>query len=115
MKLRRALWPRRASQPEPTPILESGLTTSGLDIIRPMPRRRVSHSMDSVLVDPPRARRVVFKAGIIRPIGRLFVWLWGFLRFYFGNAFDALLRRSSDQRRAVRLRRVFEDAGSTFA
>src|SRR6478672_10919568 len=115
MKLRRALWPRRASQPEPTPILESGLTTSGLDIIRPMPRRRVSHSMDSVLVDLPRARRVVFKAGVIRPIGRLFVWLWGFLRFYFGNAFDALLRRSSDQRRAVRLRRVFEDAGATFA
>src|SRR3954451_21015222 len=112
MKLRRALWPRGASQPQTTPALEAPPTT---DVIRPMTRRRLSHSMDSVLVDLPRARRVVFKAGVIRPIGRLFVWLWGFLRFYFGNAYDALLRQSSDQRRAVRLRRVFEDAGATFA
>ena len=114
MKLRRALWPRGASQPETTPALEVP-TTSGLDVIRPMTRRRLSHSMDRALVDLPRARRVVFKAGVIRPIGRLFVWLWGFLRFYFGNFHDVLLRRSSDQRRAVRLRRVFEDAGATFA
>ena len=117
MKLRRALWPRPASQAEPgmTPAAEAPITTAGFDVIRPMPRRRVSHSIDSVLVDLPRARRVEFKAGIIRPIGRLFVWLWGFLRFYFGNTLDVFLRRSSDQRRAVRLRRVFEDAGATFA
>ena len=117
MKLRRALWSRPASQAEPgmTPAAEAPITTAGFDVIRPMPRRRVSHSIDSVLVDLPRARRVEFKAGIIRPIGRLFVWLWGFLRFYFGNTLDVFLRRSSDQRRAVRLRRVFEDAGATFA
>ena len=90
MKLRRALWPRGASQPETTPALEAPLTTSGLDVIRPMTRRRLSHSMDSALVDLPRARRVVFKAGVIRPIGRLFVWLWGFLRFYFGNCLRRL-------------------------
>ena len=117
MKLRRALWPRPSSQTQPgmTPAAEAPITTAGFDVIRPMPRRRVSHSIDSVLVDLPRARRVEFKAGIIRPIGRLFVWLWGFLRFYFGNTLDVFLRRSSDQRRAVRLRRVFEDAGATFA
>ena len=91
------------------------MTTDSYDIVRPMPRRKLSHSIDSIAVDLPRARRVVFKAGLIRPIGRMFVWLWGFLRFYFGNMRDTWMRRSTVQRRAVRLRRVFEDAGVTFA
>ena len=71
------------------------MTTDSYDIVRPMPRRKLSHSIDSIAVDLPRARRVVFKAGLIRPIGRLFVWLWGFLRFYFGNMRDTWMRRSS--------------------
>jgi ubiquinone biosynthesis protein len=63
----------------------------------------------------PMARRVRFKSGIIRPITRLFVWLWSLIRFYFGSFFDFLLRRASVERRALRLRRVFEGAGPTFA
>jgi ubiquinone biosynthesis protein len=110
-------WPRRASQAGPgtAPTTEASMTTDSYDIVRPMPRRKLSHSIDSIAVDLPRARRVVFKAGLIRPIGRMFVWLWGFLRFYFGNMRDTWMRRSTVQRRAVRLRRVFEDAGVTFA
>ena len=81
-----------------------------------MSRRKISHAIDSAAVTLPRARRpVTFKSGVIRPIGRLFAWLWGFLRFYFGNLRDVVLRRDSVERRAVRLRRVFEGAGPTFA
>jgi predicted unusual protein kinase regulating ubiquinone biosynthesis (AarF/ABC1/UbiB family) len=89
--------------------------TEGLGVVRPMPRRKLSYSLDNVSVALPRARRVYFKAGIIRTILRLFVWLWSAARFVFGNAVDMLLRRDSEQRRAVRLRQIFEDAGGTFA
>ncbi|HEY1360909.1 MAG TPA: AarF/UbiB family protein [Xanthobacteraceae bacterium] len=64
----------------------------------------------------PRARPpVTFEPGIILPIRRLFVWLSVFLGFYLGNLADLLLGRDSVERRAARLRRVFEDAGPTFA
>jgi predicted unusual protein kinase regulating ubiquinone biosynthesis (AarF/ABC1/UbiB family) len=79
-----------------------------------MPRRRVSHSIGSAHVALPMARRVQFEAGIFRPIGRLFVWLWSLMPFYFGNLIDYLLRRGSIERRAARLRQVFEEAGPTF-
>jgi ubiquinone biosynthesis protein len=45
----------------------------------------------------------------------LFVWLWILVRFYAGNLLDVVLRRDSEKRRAVRLRRVFESGGPTFA
>jgi predicted unusual protein kinase regulating ubiquinone biosynthesis (AarF/ABC1/UbiB family) len=90
--------------------------TAHSDVVRPMPRRTISHAVDSAVVTLPRARPpVTFKSGTFRPIGRLFVWLWVFLRFYFGNLRDVLLHRASVERRAARLRHVFEDAGPTFA
>jgi ubiquinone biosynthesis protein len=85
------------------------------NVVRPMPRRRISHAISGAQVTLPRARRVHFKPGMIRPIGRLFVWLWSLVRFYFGNLVDLLLGRASVERRAVRLRQIFEDAGPTFA
>jgi len=85
------------------------------DVVRPMPRRQVSHALTEIEVALPRARRVIFKAGFFRAVSRLFVWLWGFLRFYSGNIYDRLLGRSSIQTRAVRLRRAFERGGPTFA
>ena len=85
-------------------------------IVQPMPRREVSHAVDSAVVTLPRARPpVTFKPGVIRPIGRLFVWLGAFLRFYFGNLVDVLSGRDTVERRAVRLRHVFEAGGPTFA
>jgi ubiquinone biosynthesis protein len=83
-------------------------------VVRPMPRRKVSHSIDTLHVSLPRARRVAFKPGIILPIGRLFLWLWAIVQFYFGNLLDVLQRRSSVERRAARLRAVFEDLGGSF-
>jgi ubiquinone biosynthesis protein len=85
------------------------------DVVRPMPRRQVSHALTEIEVALPRARRVTFKAGVFRAISRLFVWLWGFLRFYSGNIVDRLWGRSSVQSRAARLRRAFERGGPTFA
>src|SRR4029453_623851 len=63
----------------------------------------------------PRARRVVFKPGVFRPIWRLCIWVWSLGRFYYGTLVDIVKRRDSVERRAVRLRKVFEDAGPTFA
>jgi ubiquinone biosynthesis protein len=91
------------------------MTIEESSVVRPMPRRSLSHSLQSVSVALPRARRVRFKAGIMLTVGRLLVWLWGFMRFYFGNLFDALLGRASVERRAARLRRAFEGGGATFA
>src|SRR4029453_6742724 len=84
------------------------------NVVRPMPRRKGSHSIDTLHVSLPRARRVAFKPGIILPIGRLFLWLWAIVRFYFGNLLDVVQRRSSVERRAARLRAVFEDLGGSF-
>ena len=80
------------------------------DVLRSMPRRPISHSIKELQVALPRARRVVFKANVFRAISRLFVWLWGFLRFYSGNIFDSLRGRGSVQSRALRLRRAFSRA-----
>src|SRR5580704_16709055 len=104
-----------ATETEIAPAAGVPTTTAEPGVVRPMPRRRFSHSVHSVNVALPRARRVRFQAGVMLTIGRLFVWLWGFIRFYFGNLVDVLLGRASVQRRAARLRRVFEDGGPTFA
>ena len=89
--------------------------TAGDTVVRRLPRRQLAYSLDSISVALPRARRVYFKPGTVRPILRLFVWLGGAVRFLSGNMFDVMMRRDNIQRRAVRLRRVFERAGPTFA
>lgn len=86
-----------------------------LPVIRPLPRRKVSSSIANLSVALPRARRVHFEASILSTAMRLLVWLWGALRFYYGNLRDVLRRRDSEERRAKRLRRIFEEAGGTFA
>lgn len=84
------------------------------DVVRPMPRRRIAHSIDTLHVTLPRARRVYFEPGILLPIGRLGLWLWAIIQFYAGNLVDVLQRRASVERRAVRLRTVFEHLGGSF-
>jgi ubiquinone biosynthesis protein len=83
-------------------------------VMRALPRRQPLHVVDAN-VTLPMARRVVFKAGIIRPAFRLLVWLWAIIRFYSGNGLDRVLGRASIQRRAARLREIFEDTGASFA
>ena len=89
-------------------------TTDHMNVVRAMPRREMPYTIEALRVPLPRARQVVFKAGVIRAIGRMFVWLWYVIRFYSGKMLDVLLRRASLERNAVRLRRLFEDAGPTF-
>src|SRR6516225_5257489 len=91
------------------------MTTPEPSVVRPMPRRKFAHSVHEVNVALPRARRVRFHAGVMLTVSRLLVWIWGFVRFYSGNLLDVLRGRASVQRRAVRLRRVLEDGGPTFA
>src|SRR4030081_164283 len=115
-KIRRAVtaglrrWPHATIVPaEPVPT-----GSDDPNVVRPMPRRKITHSLASAPVVLPRVRRVVFKAGIIRPIFRLFAWMWAALQFFSGNLYDFILRRNSVQRRAARLRRVFEEAGPSL-
>jgi ubiquinone biosynthesis protein len=85
------------------------------DVIRSMPRRKITASIENLSVVLPRARRVAFTASLFHAMARMLFWAWGFLRFYGGNVVDVLARRASVEERARRLRRVFEDAGPTFA
>src|SRR5258708_6296947 len=85
------------------------------EVVRPMPRRKISHKFDGANVVLPRARRVFFKASVPLTISRLLIWLWGAIRFFAGNYSDIIMRRDSIQRRAVRLRSIFEDTGASFA
>src|SRR5262249_46368417 len=99
-------WPLVAEEPGPA---------DNRDVIRPMPRRKSTYTVDASHTTLQMARRVVFRPGIILPIIRLFLWFWACVRFFGGNLIDVLLRRASVQRRAVRLRQVFEDTGASFA
>src|SRR4051812_28724126 len=90
-------------------------TRGGLNVVRPLPRRKISYSLANLSVALPRARRVHFEASVLSTMLRLMVWLWSAARFLYGNLRDMITRRDTEQRRAARLRRIFEDAGGTFA
>lgn len=79
---------RAAPEQESNPEQDEPQSTTG--VVRPMPRRQVTHSISQLQVALPRARRVVFRASALRAFSRLFVWLWGFLRFYVGNIYDSI-------------------------
>ena len=89
--------------------------TTSADVIQPMPRRKPAHSVDVAHVILPMAKRPVFKPGIVRPLQRIFVWFWLCVKYFGGNALDRLRGRASVQRRAVRLRELFESAGASLA
>ena len=93
---------------------DEAMVSNRADVVRPMPRREIYHTFPGNVV-LPRARRVFFKAGIIRTIGRLLVWIRSAVAFYFGNYLDVVQRRDSVQRRAIRLRQIFEATGPSFA
>ena len=96
---------------------DSGLTQPselGANVLRSMPRRQPVHKIDTAYVVLPMARRVVFKPGILLPCLRLFVWLGAAIRFFAGNAVDAMLGRASVPRSAVRFRETLERTGGSF-
>jgi predicted unusual protein kinase regulating ubiquinone biosynthesis (AarF/ABC1/UbiB family) len=103
-------WPRYFGELAPE-------TPSGHErnVLRPMQRRKRVHDFSSAHVVLPMARRVTFRPGIILPIVRIFVWFWVCVKFFVGNGYERLLGRSTVQRRAERLREIFEDAGASFS
>jgi ubiquinone biosynthesis protein len=103
-------WPRRGRSTAATAAVQSTET----DVVGPMPRRRLAHTFDAAASTLPMARRTSFHPGIVQPALRLLVWLRVCLYFFGGNAIDFLRGRDSLQRRAVRLRRLFDAAGGSF-
>ena len=85
------------------------------NVLRPMQRRKRVHDFSSAHVVLPMARRVTFRPGIFLPIGRIFVWFWVCIKFFVGNGYERLRGRSTVQRRAERLREIFEEAGASFS
>src|SRR5262245_40724188 len=63
---------------------------------------------------PPRREFETFYASPPKVFSRLMVWLSAALRFLLGTAWDWVLRRDTEARRAQRLRRILEQAGATF-
>ncbi|TGD98914.1 ABC1 kinase family protein [Methylobacterium nonmethylotrophicum] len=84
-------------------------------VVRSLPRRVVTHKASDSHVALPMAKVLVHRPGLLRPAQRLLVWAGATGRFFLGNAVDALRGRNTVERRAERLRRVFEDTGATFA
>ena len=96
--------------PEPAPR-EPGDT----GLLQPLPRPRgLGVKGGARQSSPPRRHEETFKAGLVRSMGRVFLWLLGFLRFALGLLWDRLRRRDSEERRAWRLRQTFETMGTTF-
>jgi ubiquinone biosynthesis protein len=107
-----ARWP--GDDIAPLPPLTTTTRPVG-EVVRPMPRRKQAHVIDSTHVTLPMARRTVFKASTLRAIMRLLVWIWACLWIVFGNLFDLMKGRASVQRRARRLREVLERTGASAA
>jgi len=79
----------------------------------PRPPRIVSSGKPQSSLLAPR-REEVFRPGFLRTAGRIFAWLYGFLRFFGGELLARLLRREDELRSAVRLRETFQSLGTTF-
>ena len=107
------IWPQ-PSKPRAAAEPQSQAPHAIDDVVRSMPRRKILNSFDNAAVTLPMARRVTFRPGVFYPLLRLLVWMRVCVYFFCGNAVDVLLGRSSPQRSAVRLRRLFEAAGGSF-
>ncbi len=58
-------------------------------------------------------RRPVFRSSRAAVVRRLWIWSFALVRYYLGNLGNAILRRNTVERRAVRLRTMFERMGGT--
>jgi ubiquinone biosynthesis protein len=96
-----------------TPAAATVKTTEA-DVLRSMPRRRLVYTFDPAASTLPMVRHLSFRPGIIQPALRLLVWLRVCIYFFGGNSIDFLRGRDSLQRRAIRLRRLFDAAGGSF-
>lgn len=84
-------------------------------VLQPMERREriqreTVHAHDVI----PEYTPIEYRVSLFRSFARLFTWFYVILFNILGNSLDWLLRRSSVERKAVRLRRSLELAGGTF-
>jgi ubiquinone biosynthesis protein len=82
-------------------------------IMARLPRRRFIKAK-AADTTPPKMRFVTFKTSYTQAFGRLFVWLAILLSFAVTLFWDSLRRQDTPERRAIRLRQLFEKAGDTF-
>jgi ubiquinone biosynthesis protein len=76
--------------------------------------RRAFISIEPTDVSPPKMQASVYSISTARVMVRLFVWLYVGIAISAGNFWDWLRGKSSEKRRAERIRRIFEDTGGTF-
>lgn len=95
-------WRRRMEDAEQGPFRE---------LPRP-PGLGIPDDLDSAL--PPRRADVAFKAGFFRTLRRLVRWIGGLIYFVVTVLWDKLRGLDCEDRRAFRLRRMFEALGTTF-
>ncbi len=86
-----------------------------LPVVRPLPRRKFAKPLFSddyvqMFMSVPTPPKI----GSLRTARRLLVWLSAFLGYQRGILIDKLMRRDSEDRRALRLRETFERVGGTF-
>jgi len=86
-------------------------------VLRSMPRRPESAVESAANFDagpPPLRRGGIRKASLLEALARLLVWMRVLAYFASGTVWDSIRRRDTEERRAVRLRQMFETAGGTF-
>ena len=103
-------WPQRGR----STAAAAAVPSTEADVVRPMPRRPARAHLRRRRIDVADGPAPVVPPGIVQPALRLLVWLRVCLYFFGGNAIDFLRGRDSLQRRAVRLRRLFDAAGGSF-
>lgn len=83
-------------------------------ILASMPRRVLSVPPDERKQWFPYVDPVPYRQSLFKSLARLLTWLRLILTINLGTFFDQLLRRDSQERRAIRFRRALEKAGGTF-
>jgi predicted unusual protein kinase regulating ubiquinone biosynthesis (AarF/ABC1/UbiB family) len=84
-------------------------------VLRPLPKPRPLEVAAAARPAEawPRLERTPPGVRFTRVLGRLLIWLGALVGFLLGNAGDALLRRGSPERQAIRLRELLERVGGT--
>ena len=104
---------RFALRTETGPVAPTG--DGAVPVLRPMPRREQAPAEFVADLGPPPLRRGGLREASLREtLARLYVWLSALTYFAGGTVWDTLRGRDTEERRAVRLRRTFENVGGTF-